>query len=786
MLFQRSPLVGLSNQPSHIDHLFEMVILNKKHLIGLYNQHDDRVWEDSFWFTFPSVDLNPIQPLVNASIVAPVVAVGSSVTDVVTLPTKSLGLTPFLAETDLDKFFAVPRLSVELTNYTPAGSFAAFGLWYQTPSVTAVLTPYYLFRGDLTVTVAYTGNPGLQGMVRIYAYPVNNYTDPYVSTAVATNFGTSGAPSGNVCRSSQLPHLDLDLSQSCVCSLKLPWPSPTNLQLINGLTDWTIYYGKVVNVKAANGTTPDPIPLDFYLSYENVKVSVLVPQGKEEGVVSSSLSYAAAIASIIPLPIATPISIFLEAGAGLARFFGWSRPPETMHSSMVNRSVGSMALASGESDFNYHMGLDPSVQHDINGVLTPLSSPGDTKLMSIMSRWSNLGVLAPATVILCNPSSYVTRTDGALEMTALGFVASCFQYWSGPLEFRFQFFSSPLVRTRVGITIVPPNATVPVTFNGDGSLLTQVADVVGPTEVMITVPYLLLTPMTTTQLYDYTSVHANYTRILWYIISGPLSTSPAPTAPDCLVSIRAAPGFEVAKPTLALVNTLKVVAQSLEEDVLPQGKEVSLPSVIGTGAQSLFAFGERVDSLQLLTRRYCPVFTATLAALTTGAPGVFYPMSGTVPYDAATAYGNITPVSNNWSYATWLRLAYFGWTGGNSWKVTGIGGLSNTPLLALQYFVAPGVRNTFNTNRINVACGTGEQLFDQNRTVEVSFPNRAYQNFNAAASYIIPGAPIACECIGVIPITASAATGTIVFYHAGADDYSFTGFLCAPVVYGRT
>jgi len=413
----------------------------------------------------------------------------------------------------------------------------------------------------------------------------------------------------------------------------------------------------------------------------------------------------------------------------------------------------------------------------VSCALIPMANKGETNLKSLMSRWSNLGVLAAGAGALAIPGVYATRTDGLFEFTPLSLVASVFDYWCGEVEFKFQFFSSPLVRTRIVIMIVPPGAALPLAYSNNGSYLTTIVEVVGTTESIITVPWLYTDPMIRVVVGDFASVGVSTTRVIWFVASGPLSTNPSPTAPTCLLSIRGGPTLEVGKPSLITINQYKTVTQGLEGEGDPSGP--------GIGAQSLFAFGERIDDIHVLTKRYCEhAFLAGTGLGDNTTLQINWPVAGTAPFDTASGIVNITALLVNWSYATWFRQAFLGWTGGNAWKVTLAVGYGGSPVVVQQAYLVPGGYIN-NTNRRLLSGGTGVQLFDAGKTVETSFPARSITNFNSPTGYVSTSTAVACECICIMPIYPTSASWTAYYYHAAGDDFRVGGFMAAPAMRAR-
>jgi hypothetical protein len=94
--------------------------------------------------------------------------------------------------------------STGVTNTSPD----LFALWLAMPQVDKLVSQYTYYRGSMRVLIVYTGNPSIFGKIRVSATPGLLNTGngvPSITLPAITN----------QTRTSQLPHVDLDLSVSC-------------------------------------------------------------------------------------------------------------------------------------------------------------------------------------------------------------------------------------------------------------------------------------------------------------------------------------------------------------------------------------------------------------------------------------------------------------------------------------------------------------------------------------------------------------------------------------------
>lgn len=700
------------------------------------NETNDELIQESF------TELNSSEPLVTQTTNTPVTEIGviSQLAD-----TYASVISDFRvphADVDLKQFFARPRA---LANFDSDNfeNVLAFSDWFGLSPVQKVLEQYTHFRGDLRVKLVFTGSTAYFGKWRLWAYP-RKKTGDYNPLPMTLPF--LGGEPNSFTTTSQLPHVDVDVSQVGTYELNLPFPFPYRfMEISDSEYDWAICWTEINPVTAISGLTPLRMSGELYVSYHNVELDVLVPEGETTpGMVSSILQYGSRIASRINAPWANPLMHGLEFGASVAKFFGFSRPPVVQSTMVVNRHYGDVAYASGMPDFSHGMTVDPAVMRNVVGNYFPLSSPGETTFSSLVNRKSQLVAnWAEDAPVVCIPTNEFT-TLGRYYPTSISFATKMFEWWTGDLEMCVEVISSPLIRWRIGIAIVPPGLPVPLTFPTNGSYLTTVIDVTGTTCTDITIPYLYLEPFRATK------GTINDTMMVYYSLNDPIGPSATPVYPTLNVWIKAGENFSVGIPTTEHID-----------DIVLEGKDS------GLGKASEMVFGEIIDDLLLLSRRASYVYGMNFLG-----GDIKLPIQPLVPNGVSSE----PPFINTqlyMSFGTYLSTAYLGESGGWCYKIIH------------QYY--PDAVKEFTTGRQLLtgpveegSTGKGAVLLDakEEKIMEIRVPDRNIRTFRYTGS--VYSNTSVYETLAMTTFQDTDSEVATVVYMSNADDYKVGGFLCAP------
>jgi len=260
------------------------------------------------------------------------------------------------------------------------------------------------------------------------------------------------------------------------------------------------------------------------------------------------------------------------------------------------------------------------------------------------------------------PWSYGAAVAGDIIFpTRCDYFSACFSFWRGDTKVKFKIYSSPLIRWRMGVLVLPPNVAAPVSFPSGGEYQSYVVEVIGTTEFEMVVPF----------GYDRWQKVENHEtsiarmRVVWYSLMTP--SGPGATAPQPYVELWIARGkeFDLARPTCDLMQIYEQAQGELGgEEVLgvetPQGKYAA------------YTFGESVETLTLLAKK--PVLALVTANSISGGSG----MDLVIPSDLggpplATSFGGTgaiaTVIGVDWTFACWLRRAFVGYNGGSCFHV---------------------------------------------------------------------------------------------------------------------
>lgn len=512
---------------------------------------------------------------------------------------------------------------------------------------------YMMWRGTPEVEIAFSGSSALVGLIRFFAMP-NREVDP-------TNYGLRAAalqdsvPSNLIySKSAGYRHVDIDVSAASNHKLQLYFPFAEDY-VSQGVNDFLIVMMPISPIVSVYGITSATPSFDIYVSYPNLRLYQMVPQGVEDnpGVISSGLRFAQSIFSRVPYM--NSFTEIAKQGANFAQRMGYSRLPEGPSTQMVSRTIGDFSSMSGVSDMAYHLNTDMRALHNMED--SHLPGQPINELTDLTRRWGHIAQnLAVNSAVYISPGT--TQNNGSSwYLTPLATVAFMYAYWRGDLELDFVFTSSPLIRTRIGINVYAPGTTVQPNFVSNGSIIAHVVEVAGSTNYKVLVPYLYnrkFAPVVGPNVADTTGCVVTY-----FILDGPYGPSTTVPAPYVNLFMRAAPNLEFAVPTTAIIN-----------------KFYQVQGAIDVGGAT---FGERIDSLCQLAKRTVLTYEANNETATqfTGlgnANYFFLPEEGFTPQfnltGAGTVYGpnvnsHVSVANIGWSFHTWIRQSVLGYSGGN-------------------------------------------------------------------------------------------------------------------------
>lgn len=685
---------------------------------------------------------------------------------------------------ELSDFFRRKRL-INTTTISPGpyelGSDLEVKTLWVTGAVATVLEQYQYMRGTLGLQFKLTGGSSVAGYVRISARPVMN-EDAY------GNGNYSDVDLGDYyVRSSQLPHVDLNLSEVCDKSLVLPFPKSNLYDGVHSL-DWVLRIERMFYASVNTSVTAPNLTLQVFAWYEDVELLNLVSEAdSSEGnprVLSNLLRFSSYVAGQSGGEYGALASVVLKAGEKVAYALGWSRPMVEPTDAVVVRTQGNPCLMSGQPDMSFHLGSNPAVAASVNWKQYPLGEEDDTNVKRCLARSSQLAKdWDVAESIQVFPTvlrqELGTLPEEASHLTSLAFYSSMFKYYRGPIKIKLLVITSPLVRWKFAVVVVPPGVASPLTYTGDATYVSYIVDVVGTTEYEFDVPLMWYAPWREVP-FPGVGTPGLYPTLTYYPLMAPSGPAATTRTPQIDVWIQGSPTFELAVPSLDVANRM-IVAES----------------------STAYSFGEDFQDFRLLCKRLNPVMCATAVVHPPTDPWainlVSVPADGfrnVGDADGNTVINNLGINRSNWSYANWLKLAYIGYNGGTVWRVRldqlGSVGLSNYPTLQWEVFMSKGKTGLSSYGApFKYPDGTadGSVPYTGYEMIEVSLPSRNPQLFKSSLNQVDGADDIMCLKIhSMTGDSLEPATETYTRFNlwSGAmDDFTVGGYLAAPCVYRR-
>jgi hypothetical protein len=681
---------------------------------------------------------------------------------------------PYDRPVSLQEFMARPREIVELDSNTTYGPFGLSERFFNIPSVIEKTTGYGLFRGGPEVTIYCQGQPVAIGQSIVWFTPVPSLGPYEMGNPVLTGAVDPALLPSLFPTISQYPHFIIDFSHECTHTIKLPYCQPTMYRGFDDL-DWTITIAPLTTPSCASAATPPVLKIQVWVSYPDLEMTRVVPQsGEPNGVqLSSALALAAEIAQAAPTPYAAPVSEVLRLGSSVASRAGYCKSTSAMTGMEGIAVDGRLATMSGEQYVGPTLRYNPLQAHNVSKSQIPLATDDDTTIRSVGSRWGlllrNHLIVASTTGFVVDPMATLTGVGGALgvrPLTPVGFVASMFRYWAGSLQYKLSVVSSPLVRGRIGVVIIPAGSAPLAAFPLNGSARTFIFETCGSSDYEFEVPYEYVESYQVNALIDPFSAIVSTRYLIQVFPIGTILGIDAPVDLRCNLWVRAGSDFRVGIPDLQSIQGMTIVQSGVSKVV----------------------FAEAIDDLIELTRR-----SAYLGRLVTNEalPNVGLPVDGFAPRLALGNAGSIVLAFPCWTFATWLRMAYLGYTGGVRWSFLPF----NTDLSQTSVLHTAVTFNTYQRAEITASEATysprrmssgGAVLSTSvNSTWQIEVPDRNPLAFKRGKNPCITTSAVTTEVLVIGPRTIAALTAYDMWL-AGADDFMVGGFLAAPMIISIT
>ncbi|APG77367.1 hypothetical protein 2 [Shahe picorna-like virus 2] len=214
-----------------------------------------------------------------------------------------------------------------------------------------------------------------------------------------------------------------------------------------------------------------------------------IDQANMNGAISRPASNVAAIAGkLTSVPhigkYAKATQVGASAIASVASHFGYSKPPLTAISSPMTLRAGSSLATTTTPDTCQKLTVDDKQELTIDPTTTGLSSVDEMAIAEIAKKESYLTSfdwLPTDTTekLLWNtyvqPVAYKVSGSKAF-MTACGYAAMPFRYWSGTLHYRFQIVASAFHRGRIRVVYEPTKSESSAAYNTTYQEVVDIAD----------------------------------------------------------------------------------------------------------------------------------------------------------------------------------------------------------------------------------------------------------------------------------------------------------------------
>ena len=631
-------------------------------------------------------------------------------------------------DADLADFFARPIKIADYEWAIGAGFFQQLNPWslyLENPRVSNRIANFNMLRCKLHLKVVINANGFMYSRILASYLPFHNWDALTESSAFFAN---------DLVQESQMPHIFLNPTTSTGGEMVLPFVWPSNNVYIPS-SEWDnlgrITMRSLATLKHANGAT-GVATISIFAWAEDMALNVLtsvepdtmVPQmglegeideANQKGVISGPATAVANIATAlsgIPEigPFAMATSRAASTVAGVAKAFGYSRPPQTRDNCPIKPVVTSSLSLTTVPDTVQKLTLDDKQELTIDSRIAGLGGEDPMSLKRIASTESYLTSFdwtvgtAPETLLWngrVDPCTFAYDGSSKYHLPACCVAALPFKYWTGTMKFRFQIMSSAYHKGRLKVSY-DPNWVTNEEFN---TMYARVVDISSETDFTISVSngqdvtlleHHIPGVDSVTQLYSTTRYVSKEegNGVLAVSILNELTTPNSTVNNDITINVFVSMGddFEVFVPTEDFARFVYKPQMGLESMTPQSGGEV-VPDSFGSEQdkpehETSESIGPTMDSLD----KICTVFTgesvksfrqilkrynlhSSLAVLTTG-DKVILLNTAYFPFlrGHVTGAKDTTALAASYNYCNtlllhWVVNCFSGWRGSIRTKV---------------------------------------------------------------------------------------------------------------------
>lgn len=554
-----------------------------------------------------------------------------------------------VAEPSIRSFLAKPYLAASYAWSATDTSNTAI-MTYTTLNVGGItifaqkLAGYQLWRGTLVAKLVINAQPFQAGRLLMHVLPFVNASPSYYANSHNID----------LCQKTQHPSVELDCRDTSA-EIELPWVGPTPWSRVDLSTtvDWGTIYVDVLSPLLTGTSGSTNVEVQLFLSIKDAEFAApIVPQSgdatsvkrmsrrkqklstdtesealSEGKPISTALKLAARcaeVASGIPLlsSIAAPAAWVLNASAGLASSFGWSKPNLTNAPNfVVLRPFHNFGNSSGTSQAEpLAITADPmvSILPGFGGTdLDEMSWNYIKSIPAFVERFSFTTSNAVGDTVytkavgpnklynsysngLASPNTAVYRT-----FPPFSYVANVFAKFRGGIKIILKFVKTDYHSGRLLITWSPRYNGLAVTPSVATSAYSMrtIVDLREVTEVEMTLPYMLDSAW---QQFDLDM--GTLTIKVLNLLQAPATVG---ASVDTLVYYCAAEDFDVALP-----NSVAYQPYTPQSGDKPNTKAIG---IIGNDTSTIpmveeFSIGERFTSVKQMISRYSRIYFTSVTA----------------------------------------------------------------------------------------------------------------------------------------------------------------------------
>lgn len=585
-------------------------------------------------------------------------------------------------------------------------AFDPYMMYFSTTAIKNKLAGFGLLRPNLRLKFLINGSPFYYGKLGAFYRPFATSATEMVPTSIPINLQQIGI--------SQRPHVWLDNQSTSTEELALPFLNPnpyvSTMTLAELSNLGSVELWQYATLRSANGVTTSGIDVSVYAYCDdfelagptNITVLQSSKEYKSNGQISGPASTVASVASQLKnVPIIGAYATATETAANMvgsvANFFGFTNVP-VIEDVKPLKPIPFQLASSTIGEPVMKLGLQPKQEIAVGSEHCGGSNEDELLIQKLVERESFLCGALWTTTASTGDTLFVSQVTPALYEfdaatssvmhTPISYWSCLFEYWRGPIIFRFKVVRSAYHRGRLNINWDQACKTVnSIPSIGNANTMNVVLDLDECDEVEVEVPYVqaknFLKCVTGGWTYPNARTWENSNSVV-ILKSGEFNgmisvkvmnrlTAPEATSDvDLLVFVRAGKDFQFAAPCEIDPNWTH---SAIESTVLQSEKIYTLGNSGDDTNVYKEVFGEQISSLRELLHRsslsynISPPLAATAGSFNSIIPIKRYPRppgffnNGWDSGETATA-GTYKPYNfSRMTHLNWTLPVFIGYKG---------------------------------------------------------------------------------------------------------------------------